>query len=95
MKGEGVDWGPEAGNSSTESLSTAVGAATTFKDFSAKDFRARDILISVFDFGWSALRLLSRSCLPDLYHLACQAGSGPEVPDRQADTSLLCSPGPL
>jgi len=56
VSGEGVDCGPEAGNSNPKSLSSAVRTATTFKEKSAKDFRARDMVTSV-------LRSVSLHCL--------------------------------
>jgi len=60
VRADGVDRGPEAGNSNPKSLSSAVRTATTFKEKSAKDFRARDMMTSVFDFRFSALGLLSQ-----------------------------------
>src|SRR6266498_588613 len=48
VQAEGVDWGPEAGYSNSKSLLSAVRTATTFKEKSAKDFRDRDMMSSVF-----------------------------------------------
>src|SRR6266404_678330 len=48
VRAEGVDWGPEAGNSNLKSLSSAVRTATTFKDKSSKDFNRCDIMTLVF-----------------------------------------------
>ena len=45
VKAEGVDGGPEAGYSNSKSLLSAVRTATTFRDNSSKDFRARDIMV--------------------------------------------------
>src|SRR6266481_1476899 len=44
VRAEGVDWGLEAGNLNSKSLSSAVRTAITFKDTSAKDFRTRDMI---------------------------------------------------
>ena len=76
VRAEGVDCGPEAGNSNPKSLSSAVRTATTFKDKSSKDFRERDMVALVWDFGSSALRLLRELSPPSLIILRANRPAG-------------------
>ena len=69
--------------------------ATTFKDISAKDFRERDMMISVFDFGFSGLRLLANRAHQSLIILRANRAAAVKRHDSQLDARCLCSPSPL
>ena len=47
VRAQGVVWGPEAGNSNSKSLLSALRTSTTFKDISANDFKPGDIDYSI------------------------------------------------